>query len=178
MTQKDFIGILNALIFAARKHRDQRRKDEVASPYINHPIELAVVLAKEAGITDPTVLTAALLHDTVEDTQTTESELLQFFGSRITAIVMELTDDDSLPKSERKRLQIENAAQASFEARLVTLADKICNLRDMHTNPPASWDVKRRREYFDWAGKVVDGLRGTHGELERLFDQAYQNRPD
>jgi guanosine-3',5'-bis(diphosphate) 3'-pyrophosphohydrolase len=178
MTEGDFIGILNALIFAARKHRDQRRKDEASSPYINHPIELAVLLAKEAGVTDPVVLNAALLHDTVEDTETTEAELLEYFGSQIAAIVMELTDNKALPKMRRKQLQIEHAARASYEARLVKLADKICNLRDMHVNPPANWDLARRREYFDWARQVVDGLRGTHVELERLFDQAYQKRPD
>ena len=105
--------IFKALEFAARKHRDQRRKDEPATPYINHPIEVAELLINEADISDSNVLVAAILHDTVEDTETTEQELASIFGAHIAAIVAEVTDDKSLPKEERKRLQIENAAHCS-----------------------------------------------------------------
>ena len=169
--------LLKALAFAAHKHRDQRRKDAQASPYINHPIALADVLVNEGGVTDFEVLCAALLHDTVEDTATTHQELVDGFGSRIARIVAEVTDDQALPKAERKRLQVEHAASISAEAKLVKLADKICNLRDVADNPPAGWDLARRREYFDWAKAVVDRLRGAHPELERLFDQAYSRKP-
>jgi guanosine-3',5'-bis(diphosphate) 3'-pyrophosphohydrolase len=168
--------LLKALAFAAHKHRDQRRKDPEASPYINHPIALADVLVNEGAVTEVEVLCAALLHDTVEDTATTPQELEQVFGARIAGIVAEVTDDTALPKAERKRLQIEHAAQLSPEAKLVKLADKICNLRDVAERPPASWDLARRREYFDWAKRVVDGLRGTHPALERAFDAAYGMR--
>ena len=170
--------LLKALAFAAHKHRDQRRKDPEASPYINHPIALADVLVNEAAVTDVEVLCAALLHDTVEDTATTPEELREAFGSRVARIVAEVTDDKSLSKEERKRLQIEHAPQLSTEAKLVKLADKICNLRDVATDPPAQWDRARRREYFDWAKNVVDRLRGADARLEAVFDRAYLQRPD
>src|SRR5688572_836606 len=168
--------LLRALAFAAHKHRDQRRKDPAASPYINHPIALADVLVNEGGVTDIEVLCAALLHDTVEDTDTTPEELERAFGARVARIVAEVTDDQALAKAERKRLQVERAAGLSPEAKLVKLADKICNLRDVAERAPASWDLARRREYFDWAKRVVDGLRGEHAGLEAAFDAAYAMR--
>ena len=123
---------------------------------------------------------AALLHDTVEDTATTPDELAEAFGARVASIVAEVTDDSRLPKAERKRLQIEHAGALSTQAKLVKLADKICNLRDVAQRPPASWDLARRREYFDWAKRVVDGLRGVTSEemrrLEAAFDAAYRMR--
>ena len=170
--------LLKALAFAAHKHRDQRRKDAEASPYINHPIALADVLVNEGGVTDVEVICAALLHDTVEDTATTPEELLEAFGSRIARIVAEVTDDKRLPKAERKRLQVEHAPHISHEAKLVKLADKLCNLRDVAERPPAGWDLRRRREYFDWAKQVIDGLRGTQPRLEAAFDAAYAARPE
>ncbi|KAA3626922.1 MAG: bifunctional (p)ppGpp synthetase/guanosine-3',5'-bis(diphosphate) 3'-pyrophosphohydrolase [Proteobacteria bacterium] len=169
--------VLRALDFAADKHRDQRRKDLPASPYINHPIELADVLCNEGGVRDVVVLCAAVLHDTIEDTETTHAELMQHFGAEIADVVVEVTDDQSLPKAERKRLQIEHASIASDRAKLVKLADKICNLRDMLSRPPAGWDLERRREYFDWARAVIDMLRGIHPGLEKLFDEVYRKRP-
>src|SRR3954471_6108239 len=162
----EFAPLLKSLAFAAHKHRDQRRKDAEASPYINHPIALADVLVNEGGVTDEEVLCAALLHDTVEDTDTTPEELAEAFGPRIARIVAEVTDDQKLPKAERKRLQVEHAATISREAKLVKLADKICNLRDVAARPPAGWSLERRREYFEWAGSVVDRLRGVHPALE------------
>lgn len=170
-------SIVGALAFAAHKHRDQRRKDGSASPYINHAIALIDVLCNEAGIARVDVLCAALLHDTVEDTETTPEELTAVFGSWIASIVLEVTDDKSLAKLERKRSQVERAARASREARLVKLADKICNLRDVAGNPPVGWDLARRQAYFDWALEVVDRMRGTHAGLEVLFDIAYCQRP-
>ena len=169
--------LLKSLAFAAHKHRDQRRKDAGASPYINHPIALADLLANEAGITDLEVLCAALLHDTIEDTETTPRELEREFGPGITSIVLEVTDNKMLKKRTRKRMQIEHAASVSREAKLVKLADKICNLRDVNARPPADWDLARRREYFDWATSVVERLRGTHPRLEAAFDAAYARRP-
>jgi guanosine-3',5'-bis(diphosphate) 3'-pyrophosphohydrolase len=169
--------ILRALQFAAFKHRDQRRKDHVASPYINHPIALATVLWHEGGVHDATVICAALLHDTIEDTQTTAEELQEIFGVKIARVVLEVTDDKLLLKAERKRRQIEHAPHLSRAAKLVKLADKVCNLRDVAASPPPTWPLRRRRAYFSWAKKVVDGLRGVSPKLERLFDQAYADRP-
>jgi len=168
--------LIDAVAFAAEKHRDQRRKDHRASPYINHPIGLAHVLACEANVTDEAVVVAAILHDTLEDTRTTFEELRERFGLPIAETVAEVTDDKSLPSQRRKDLQVEHAPHLSERAKLVKLADKICNLRDMDTHPPKDWDLKRRREYFDWAKRVVDGLRGIHPQLEALFDAAHAAR--
>jgi guanosine-3',5'-bis(diphosphate) 3'-pyrophosphohydrolase len=173
----DLALFIRTATFAAEKHRNQRRKDAEASPYINHPIALANVLAIEAGIDDPIVLAAALLHDTIEDTATTARELEAAFGAEIARVVVEVTDDKSLPKWERKRAQIEHATALSRQAKLVKLADKICNLRDMSDAPPASWPLERRRDYFDWSKQVIDGLRGAHPILEALFDIEYARRP-
>lgn len=169
--------LVAAIAFAADKHRNQRRKDHEASPYINHPIALANVLANEAGVEDERVLLAAVLHDTIEDTETTEQELVLLFGKEVADIVMEVTDDKALSKAERKRLQIEHAPHISRRAKLVKLADKICNLRDIAKSPPADWSLERKREYFDWSAAVAGGLRGVHPELEALFDAAHGARP-
>src|ERR1700739_117540 len=116
--------VLSAATFAAERHRGQRRKGKDASPYINHPLALASLLA-ERGERDPKVLMAALLHDTVEDTATSFEDIEHCFGSEVADIVREVTDDKTLPKAERKRLQIEHAARLSRRAKLVKLADKI-----------------------------------------------------
>jgi guanosine-3',5'-bis(diphosphate) 3'-pyrophosphohydrolase len=179
MTAKTADGVsrvLSAATFAAERHRDQRRKGKDASPYINHPLALASLLA-ERGVRDPTVLMAALLHDTVEDTATTFEDIERAFGAEVAGIVREVTDDKRLSKAERKRLQIEHAAHLSCPAMLVKLADKICNLRDVVVSPPADWTQQRKREYFDWAKAVVDRMRGVHPELEALFDREYQRKP-
>ena len=170
--------IVKALTFAAQKHREQRRKGADASPYINHPIALADVLCNEAGVTDQVTICAALLHDTVEDTETTAAEIEQAFGPEIRGVVMEVTDDKGLPKLERKRRQVENAGKLSRRARLVKLADKISNLRDILSQPPADWPLERQQLYFDWAKAVIDGLRGTNPRLEAEFDRVYGQRPE
>ena len=166
--------LIEALAFAAHKHRDQRRKNVAASPYINHPIALAHVLVNEGNIEEPRVLCAAILHDTVEDTETSPAEIADRFGTEIASIVGEVTDDKSLPKTRRKALQVEHAPHLSHAAKLVKLADKICNVRDVADDPPANWPIERRIEYFEWCKRVIDGLRGTHPVLERTFDEAYR----
>jgi len=170
-------GLFYALAFAADKHRAQRRKDKEASPYINHPIALADVLVNEGGIDDMVALSAAVLHDTIEDTQTTYEELQQRFGREVADVVLEVTDDKSLPKAERKKRQETHAPHLSQRAKLVKLADKICNLRDIVTNPPADWPLERKQEYYEWAKRVIDGLRGAHAGLERIFDREYARKP-
>lgn len=161
--------LFKALAFSAKKHSKQRRKDLDQSPYINHPIALANILSKR-GIVDENVLCAAILHDTIEDTQTTERELIEEFGKKITSIVLEVTDDKTLEKSVRKQKQIEHAATISHEAKLVKLADKIANLTDILDSPPSDWSMERKNEYFQWAKAVVNNLRGTHSGLEKDFD--------
>ena len=169
--------LMDALAFSAHKHRNQRRKDVDASPYINHPIALARVLAVEGGITDHKTLAAAILHDTLEDTETTYEELKEKFGRTIAQTVREVSDDPTLAKADRKRLQIEHAKQLSRRAQLVKLADKTCNVRDMASQAPQGWELSRRREYFDWAKKVVDQIRGASKKLEAAFDEAFAARP-
>lgn len=169
----DLQTIFRALAYAAEKHRGQRRKDREASPYINHPIDLARTLTEEGGIVDPVTLCAALLHDVLEDTDARPEELERAFGPEILGIVQEVSDDKRLPKAVRKRLQIEHAGHASRPARLVKLADKICNLRDILRAPPADWSAERKLEYVRWAGEVVDRVRGTHEGLERAFDEVH-----
>jgi len=175
---KDELGlVLRAVQFAAHKHKDQRRKDVRATPYINHPIALAEVLHTDGGVRDPTVIAAALLHDTIEDTETTYDELRGLFGEDVADTVVELTDTKFLGKEARKRLQVAKAGKSSAAAKQVKLADKICNLRDILASPPASWSLKRQQTYFDWAKEVVDQARGVNPRLERMFDRLYRQRP-
>jgi len=161
---------VQALAFAADKHKNQRRKDAQITPYINHPIDLVNVLVNQGGVVSWDVLCAALLHYVIEDTETTEEELLAHFGKKVTAIVKEVTDDKSLAKDVRKRLQVEHAPFASHEAKLVKLADKICNVSDILSSPPTGWDLKRKQEYFAWSAAVVLGIRGTNSKMEKVFD--------
>ncbi len=173
----DITKVLRAASFAAHKHKDQRRKDPEASPYINHPLALARILAEEGGVQNAATLCAALLHDTLEDTDATQSELASQFGEEVAAIVAEVTDDKSLAKEERKRLQSEHAPHLSDPAKRVKLADKIANLRDVATTPPVDWNLERRQEYFDWAKSVINRLRGVDPRLEAVFDAAFRARP-
>ena len=169
--QNTLAAILKALHFAADKHRDQRRKDEEASPYINHPIEVAELLARVGGVQDLVILQGAILHDTIEDTDTTPDELEAAFGRDVRRVVEEVTDDTRLPKGERKRLQIEHAPHLSDRAKHVKLADKIANVRSVTEAPPAKWPLARRKEYLDWTEQVVAGLRGCNPSLEILYAQ-------
>ena len=166
--------LLSAIHFSADRHRPQRRKDTDKSPYINHPIEVAELLWRVGGIRDQAVLLAAVLHDTIEDTETTPEEIQSLFGEEVLGIVLECTDDKSLPQPERKRLQIETAPHKSGKARLVKLADKICNLHDLNNSPPRWWPKIQKQEYLLWSEKVVAGLRGTNAELEKLYDQEFE----
>lgn len=185
--ETDLSRVIDAVCFAAHAHRNQRRKDEDRTPYINHPLALMRILAVEAGVTDEDVLRAAVLHDFIEDccgpgkewTVEEGRELVrERFEDTVLSYVDAVTDDKTIEdKAERKRLQVEHGAHAPHGARLVKLADKIANLRDIASTPPEGWDDVRRREYFDWAKQVVDRVRGTHAALEFLFDDAYAKRP-
>ena len=169
-------GVLAAAHFAARKHKGQRRKDPEATPYINHPLAVAELLSRVGGVTDVVTLQAALLHDTIEDTDTRGDELETSFGKEVRCLVEEVTDDKLLPKAERKRLQIEHASTLSPRARLIKLADKICNVADLQPNIPAGWSVQRKIEYLDWAGEVVDRIRGSSPSLEAQFDEIVSDK--
>ena len=172
---------INALAFSARQHNGQHRKDSGESPYINHPIEVTRILWQEGDIRDMPVLLAALLHDTLEDTVTQKTEedsalqqeIALNFGKEVLSLVLEVTDDKSLDKAVRKQLQVEHAPHLSMNAKLIKLADKISNVRDVIGNPPRDWGGERRLNYLYWSKAVVDGIRGVNAKLEATFDAAY-----
>jgi guanosine-3',5'-bis(diphosphate) 3'-pyrophosphohydrolase len=174
MPAADTTVLLKALQFSACKHQEQRRKDVDGSPYINHPIAVATLLAEVGGVTDVVALVAAILHDTLEDTNTTPEELEQHFGRDVRDVVEELTDDKRLHKEVRKQLQIKHAPRLSARAKVIKLADKVCNIRDVTDRPPVGWPLKRRKDYLDWTEKVVQGCRGTNQSLECCYDQLLQ----
>lgn len=169
------LDFARALDFAAQRHIDQRRKGVRAEPYLNHLSEVALLVAEATDGTDPVVVIAALLHDTLEDTDASYEEIEQLFGAAVAGVVAETTDDKRLRKADRKQRQIDSAPHASPQARLVKLADKVSNLRAMAVSPPAGWPLERKVEYFEWAHAVVAGLRGTDARLETLFDRAYED---
>lgn len=168
---KGIEDILRAATFAAKKHTKQKRKGSDGEPYINHPLEVANMLVNIGGVDDPDVITAALLHDTVEDTDASLEEIVEHFGVTVAGYVRELTDDKSSSKAERKQKQVEHASHLSHGAKLIKLGDKISNIRDITDNPPDGWDLQRRREYVEWGEDVVAGLRGANAELEKVFDE-------
>lgn len=167
---KQSFELLKAVNFAAGKHTFQRRKDQFKSPYINHPIEVAYILS-DHGVTDVNVLQAAVLHDTIEDTETKKQELVENFGEKVTSIVLECSDDKTLDKVTRKRLQLQHALHASLEARLVKLADKYSNCQDLATNPPVKWSPREIYGYMVWSFAMVSSILGTLPSLEKkLYD--------
>ena len=160
--------VLKATQFAALKHCDQRRKDG-KTPYIIHPISVAMILAEIGSIEDLEILSAALLHDTLEDTDTSAHELDKNFGSRVRIIVEELTDNDMLTFSQSKQMQIENAPNLSKNATLVRIADKISKVSDVIENPPTEWNQKRCNKYVDWAEAVMNNCQKVNQDLENHF---------
>jgi (p)ppGpp synthase/HD superfamily hydrolase len=163
--------LIDALHFAAQRHRDQRRKDTAASPYVNHLIEVLHLLWQQGDIRDEAILAAGLLHDTVEDTETSPEELAERFGTEVRDLVLEVTDDKALPKAERKRLQIEHASHKSPEAACVKLADKSANVYDITHTPPSDWSQERLLAYLDWAEAVVANLPPANPGLLAHFQR-------
>jgi len=175
LSQNPHALVLFAAAYAAEHHRNQRRKGAEARPYINHPLQVAQMLAETAGVTDPEVLAAALLHDTVEDTDVTIEDIEEVFGHTVASFVAEVTDDKSLEKADRKRLQIEHAAHLSPEAGLIKIADKTINVLDVVVDPPAHWPHSRAVAYLDWAEAVVGGLVNPNEALLARFQEAIQD---
>ena len=170
---KSVQAILQAASFAAEKHAAQRRKGAAAEPYVNHLLEVAHLISTALSEPDTNLVIAALLHDTIEDAGVTKEELIQAFGTDVADLVAEVTDDKSLPKAERKSLQIVHAAKISVRAQAIKLADKISNLRGILNSPPTDWGFQRRREYFEWAKQVVDGLSTPNQILKAEFDATH-----
>jgi (p)ppGpp synthase/HD superfamily hydrolase len=167
--------ILAAARFAAEKHAGQKRKGLAKEPYVNHLIEVAELIAASSETLDTNLVMAGLLHDTIEDTNTTAQDLEELFGADVTSLVLEATDDKSLPKEIRKALQIESAPHKSPRAQTLKLADKISNLRSLRASPPAEWSPDRKRQYGEWARQVVQGFTAPNSILKAQFDQAYDD---
>lgn len=163
---------ISTAAFAADKHKDQRRKDASSTPYINHPLGVADILS-QTGHDDLPTLQAALLHDTLEDTDTTLAELEITFGSQVAHIVAECSDNKTQSKQVRKQIQIDKARTVSIKAKQVKLADKLYNLRDLQTNSPPDWDIRRIKEYFIWAGKVTRQIEDASPAITELLAQVY-----
>lgn len=172
MTLNDIVKLADAYRFAADRHVGQRRKGEAAEPVVNHLAEVADLVARATGGSDVDLVAAAVLHDTVEDTDTTFEEIAGRYGARVAALVAEVTDDKTLPWIERKRLQVVTAANASQGAKVIKLADKTSNLRAMAESPPRNWSAARRADYLDWSRQVVANCRGANRWLEEQFDDA------
>lgn len=167
----DFSLTLQACIFAANKHDGQIRKDQSGSPYITHPLMVTRDIYQIGGVRETNILIAALLHDTIEDTGTKPNEIQDIFGKSILDIVLEVTDDKSLPKEERKRLQVVHAPDITYPARIIKWGDKIVNCRDILDSPPMDWSLQRRQNYFQWSADVLHKMRGTNAPMEAAFDQ-------
>lgn len=167
-------GILKAANFAAQRHAGQKRKGAAAEPYVNHLIEVAHLISTALPDADTNLIMAALLHDSVEDAAVKRSEIEELFGIDVADLVMEVTDDKSLPKAERKRLQIVNAPKKSIRAQAIKLADKISNLRAILHSPPADWTAERKQEYVQWAKQVVDALPNPDPTLKAKFEETYR----
>jgi guanosine-3',5'-bis(diphosphate) 3'-pyrophosphohydrolase len=161
--------LMQAAQFAAERHSKQRRKDADQTPYVNHLIEVASILAEVIGDDDVDLLCAALLHDTIEDVGVTPAELAERFGEDVAQLVTLVTDDKTLPKAERKRLQVENAPHKPRRAQWLKMADKISNLRSVQASPPRDWSGERRLEYVQWAERVIGGFREPHPVLLEKF---------
>jgi guanosine-3',5'-bis(diphosphate) 3'-pyrophosphohydrolase len=171
--EQDITLLLTSLQFATEKHRNQRRKNFDASPYINHPIQVAELLWRVGQVRDITILVGALLHDTLEDTSATAQEIGELFGETVLFLVQEVSDDKRLPKAQRKQLQIERAPYVSNRAKHIKLADKISNIQDLIHEPPHEWSHQRRQLYLAWSMQVVAGLRGVNLQLEAYYDKIY-----
>jgi GTP diphosphokinase / guanosine-3',5'-bis(diphosphate) 3'-diphosphatase len=170
--------LLKAIEFASNKHRDQRRKDAMQAPYINHCVRVASITEEIGQITDIEMLMAAVLHDTIEDTQTTEQELASLFGERVLNLVLEMSDDKFLEKQKRKELQIEHAPHVSEDVAPLKLADKISNCEDMLISPPQGWSQERVLTYFEWSEAVIDRLprvnEGLYQHAKMVIEQGYK----
>lgn len=166
------VRLARAFDFAARRHADQRRKGPRAVPYVNHLADVACRLAEATGGRDPDLVIAGVLHDAVEDTDATPAEIAAAFGADVAALVAEVTDDKSLPKDVRKRLQVDRTPHKSARARRLKLADLASNLTSLADDPPVKWPLERRQAYVTWAEAVAAGCRGTDAALEAGFDAA------
>lgn len=157
--------VFAALSFAAQRHRDAPRPG--ADPCLAHPIAVADAIVSIGGVTDAVVLCAALLHDVVNNTETPPQLLMDRFGREIADVVLDISDDRSLPEVQRRRVQVAYAPNLSGRARLVRLADMLCRLRRLAAVPRAE-----RAAEVAWVAQMVAGLGGMNTALETAADAA------
>ena len=172
---QDMCMVLRAAFFSGEKHKDQRRRDASETPYINHPLEVAYILMEEGGVTDATTLAAALLHDTIEDTNTTREELAMVFGREVSDLVVELTDLKTTAPEDKKQKELDQAHRLSEKAKQIKLADKTANIRDLVTMPPSTWDLQRRIAYFDFAAEIAKATSDASPQLMAVFMRDYNH---
>ena len=169
----DIVKVTKAACFAAEAHAGQTRKGGPKAPYVNHLAEVAAAVAEATGGRDADLVAAAWLHDVVEDCGIEADDLASRFGAEVADLVLEVTDDMSLPKKKRRQRQVETVAEKSERARLLKLADKTSNVTAIVEKPPALWSRAKLEDYVSWAVSVVDaGCRGLNAELEARFDRA------
>lgn len=166
--------VVRAAYFAGEKHRLQRRSDIEQTPYINHPLELAHILTEEGDIYCMDTICASLLHDTLEDTETSPEELNKHFGEIITSIVIEVSNDMTLNSQQRREYELRKVASLSNKAKLVKIADKLANIRDVSTMPPAGWTREKKQNYFDFALEIVDQVKDASPRLHQIFLRDYK----
>ncbi|MFK4653603.1 (p)ppGpp synthase/HD superfamily hydrolase [Bradyrhizobium japonicum] len=164
--------ISEAAELAARRHNGVARKGRGNEPYINHLVEVANLLAAATDGGDAELVAAGWLHDAIEDTETTREELAQKFSDRVASLVVECTDDMSLPKPERRRRQIVDAPKKSAGAKLIKIADKISNIGARIHSDPSAEERDDLADYTGWAEQVVAGCRGGNSWLDAKFDDA------
>lgn len=153
--------------YATKKHEGQKRKNSRADDYIVHPLEVKDILLNN-GVIDYNTLAAAVLHDTIEDTDATYLEIKEKFGQDIADIVLEVTDDKSLPKKVRKELQASKIAGKSFSARMIKIADKLS--KDILTDPPKHWTELDKNGYIMWSYTVCKNAMAVGDTPKKLSD--------
>jgi (p)ppGpp synthase/HD superfamily hydrolase len=163
--------VSEAALFAAQRHNGMARKGRGNEPYINHLAEVANLVCEATGGADAEIVAAGWLHDTIEDTDTTRQELADKFGPRVATLVVEVSDDMSLPKTERRRLQVVGAPHKSPDAKVIKIADKISNISARIVSGPNEDELAGLADYVAWAEQVVSGCRGGNAWLDRTFDE-------
>ncbi|HYT89268.1 MAG TPA: HD domain-containing protein [Gemmataceae bacterium] len=142
--------LLEAVAFAARAHQGQVRKDG-RTPYVSHVFRVCLVLRDIFGITDQRALTAAVLHDTIEDTTTDFDDITNRFGAEIAGWVATLSKDKRLPFKEREEAYCRDLAAAPWQVQVCKLADLFDNLLDSGYLPSAKRAdaVRKKRRYLE-----------------------------
>lgn len=159
----DLQKLLTAIDFAALKHQGQTRIHADWVPYLIHPLRVTLVLFSEGGIVEEDLLAAALLHDTLEDTRTLPEEIVTLFGARVLSLVEELTE---VPGQSIANCKM------SLESKIIKLADRAHNLRDLIDHPPKIWRKDKVENFLQRSRELLQTLKGSHPVLEKKYSEA------